>query len=80
MEYLLWYYEKLDVSIDDIKKVFRDMDFDIPAARVIKELPECAGFMGLPFAVYFKNSKAVAATTSIQNEKQIIEILDREFA
>ena len=59
---------------------FYDQDFDIPAAGFIRRLPECASFMGLPFTIYFKNSRGVAATTSIQNEGQITEILDREFS
>ena len=58
---------------------FRDLEFDIPSADFIKKLPECSSFMGLPFTVYFKNGKAVAATTSIQSKNQITEILDREF-
>jgi len=58
---------------------FYDQDFDIPAARFIRRLPECASFMGLPFTVYFKSSKVVAATTSIQTGGQITEILEREF-
>ena len=58
---------------------FYDQDFDIPAAGFIRRLPECASFMGLPFTVYFQNSKVVAATTSIQNGDQISKILDREF-
>lgn len=58
---------------------FRDMDFDIPAADFVKRLPECATFRGLPFTVYFKKGKVVAATTSIQTEEQVREILDREF-
>jgi len=58
---------------------FYDQDFDIPAAGFIKRLPECASFMGLPFTVYFQNSKVVAATTSIQNEGQICKILDGKF-
>ena len=58
---------------------FYDQDFDIPAAGFISRLPECASFMGLPFTVYFKNSKVVAATTSIQTQDQKSEILDREF-
>jgi len=57
----------------------RDMDFDIPAANFIKRLPECSSFMGLPFTVYFKNGKVVAATSSIQNRAQITEILGRVF-
>jgi thioredoxin 1 len=59
---------------------FRDMDFDIPASDFIKNLPECSFFMGLPFNVYFKKGKVVAATSSIQSKNQITEILDREFA
>lgn len=58
---------------------FRDMDFDIPSADFIKNIPECANFMGLPFTVYFKNGTVVATTTSIQNRGEIVEILDREF-
>ena len=58
---------------------FRDMDFDSPAASFIKDLPECSSFMGLPFTVYFKNGRVVKATTSIQNEKQITDILDEVF-
>ena len=52
---------------------FRDMDFDIQAALFIRSLPECSGFMGLPFTVYFKNGKVAAATTSIQRKNQIIQ-------
>jgi thioredoxin 1 len=36
--------------------------------------------MGLPFTVYYKNGKVVAATSSIQSKEQIQEILDREFS
>ncbi|MBN2160362.1 MAG: thioredoxin [Spirochaetes bacterium] len=58
---------------------FRDMDFDIPAAHVIRRLPECSTFRGLPFTVYYKKGEVVAATTSIQNEGQIRAILDKAF-
>lgn len=57
----------------------RDVDFDIPAASFIRSLPECALFMGLPFTVYFKDGKVVEATSSIQNERQITDILDDAF-
>ncbi len=57
----------------------RDMDFDIPAASFIRDLPECAHFIGLPFTVYFKNGRVVKATSSIQSEKQITDILDEVF-
>ena len=58
---------------------FCDQDFDTPAAGFIRNLPQCASFRGLPFTVYFKNGEVVAATTSIQDKNQIMEILDREF-
>ena len=58
---------------------FRDMDFDIPAAHLIKNLPQCASFQGLPFTVYFRKNRVVAATASIQSKNQIVAILDREF-
>lgn len=58
---------------------FRDMAFDSPEAAVIRNLPECRNFMGLPFTVYYKNGKVVAATSSIQSRDQITKILDREF-
>ena len=60
--------------------VFRDMDFDGPAGYNIRSLPECRRFNGLPFTIYYKNGKVVAATTSIQSKKQITTILDREFS
>jgi thioredoxin 1 len=59
---------------------FYDMEFDHPVATVIRNLPECRGFMGLPFTVYYKNGKVVKATTGIQNHEQITEVLDNEFA
>lgn len=59
---------------------FADMLFDHPDAQVIRNLPECRGFMGLPFTVYFKNGKVVKATTSIQTKDQVKSILDKEFS
>lgn len=58
---------------------FYDQDFDIEAAGFIRHLPACASFRGLPFTVYFKSSKVVEATTSIQTPDQIRKILDKEF-
>lgn len=58
---------------------FRDMAFDGPASNNIKVLPETRGFAGLPFTVYFKKGKVVAATSSIQTKQQVREILDRHF-
>ncbi len=70
--------EKSEKEYTHIKMA--DMDFDIPAADCIKNLPECEYFMGLPFTVYFKNGKVVKATTSIQSEQQITSILKEVFA
>jgi len=58
---------------------FMDMEFDIPDAHVIRNAPECAGFMGLPFTMYYKNGKVVKATTSIQSREQVEEILKEVF-
>lgn len=60
-----------------INVAFYDMNFDIPVAmETIRPLPECRSFMGLPFTVYYKNGKVVQATSSIQNEDQVRQILD----
>lgn len=58
---------------------FYDMPFDHPDAHVIRNLPECHGFMGLPFTVYFKKGEVVKATTSIQNQEQVESILKVHF-
>ncbi len=68
-----------DLKRDYVHVKFFDQDFDGPAASYIQGLPQCADFMGLPFTVYFKKGKLVAATSSIQSRKQVVEILDREF-
>lgn len=59
---------------------FRDMDFDIPVAAVIKNLPECRGFWGLPFTVYYRNSKVVKATSGIQSAKEVKGVLTEVFS
>lgn len=69
--------EELEKSYTHV--AFYSQDFDIPAAGFIKRLPECAGFRGLPFTVYFRKGEVVAATTSIQNRNQVTEILNKEF-
>ena len=69
--------EELEDKYKDVK--FYDMDFDVPDAYVIKNAPECAGFMGLPFTMYYKNGKVVKATTSIQDMDQVTSILDEQF-
>ena len=69
--------EKLESEYQHVRMV--DMDFDIPVASFIRNLPECSYFMGLPFTVYFKDGKVVEATSSIQDERQITGILNRVF-
>jgi thioredoxin 1 len=59
---------------------FADMEFDNPESHVIRNAPECANFMGLPFTVYYKNGKVVKATSSIQAMDQIREVLDEKFS
>jgi len=56
------------------------MAFDSPEAGIIRNAPMCSSFMGLPFTVYYKNGKMVKATTSIQNRKQITDILDEHLS
>jgi thioredoxin 1 len=58
---------------------FCDMDFDGPAADIIRGLPQTQLFMGLPFTIYYHRGEVVAATTSIQNEEEITLILDSKF-
>ena len=69
--------EKLESRYPHVQ--MKDMDFDIPTASFIRNLPECISFMGLPFTVYFKNSKVVKATSSIQGERQITDLLNEVF-
>jgi thioredoxin 1 len=69
--------EELENEYKHIK--FADMEFDSPDAKVIRNLPECRSFTGLPFVVYYKNGKVVKATSSIQSRDQITEILDGNF-
>lgn len=59
--------------------VFCDQDFNISAADFVRNLPECSSFMELPFTVYFRNGKVVAARSAIQGKEEITTILDREF-
>ena len=70
--------EELRDEYPDVK--FMDMLFDSPEAHVIRNAPECAGFMGLPFTMYYKNGKVVKATSSIQSKEQIKAILDEQFS
>lgn len=69
--------EDLESEYTHVK--FADMEFDSPESAVIRNAPECRGFMGLPYVVYYKNGKIVKATTSIQSKEQVTTILDKEF-
>jgi len=69
--------EELEDEYDHVS--FYDMEFDNPESHVIRNAPECRGFMGLPYVVYYKNGRIVKATSSIQSMDQVKEILDSEF-
>ncbi len=74
-------YESMEELEGEYKNVkFADMEFDSPDAKVIRNLPECRSFAGLPFVVYYKNRKVVKATSSIQSRDQITKILDKNFS
>ena len=70
--------EDLEGEYKNVK--FADMEFDSPESYVIRNAPECANFMGLPFTVYYKNGKLVKATSSIQSMPQVQEILEEQFS
>jgi thioredoxin 1 len=70
--------EELEEERTDVK--FAVMAFDSPEAGIIRNAPECRGFMGLPFTMYYKNGKVAKATSSIQSMDQVTGILDEYFA
>ena len=73
-------YGVMEELQDDYKHVaFRDLEFDAQHSHVIRNLPECRNFSGLPFTVYFKNGKVVQATSSIQNMDQVTSVLNNNF-
>jgi thioredoxin 1 len=69
--------EELEEERPDVK--FAVMSFDSPEAHIIRNAPECRGFMGLPFTMYYRNGKVVRATSSIQIMSQVTSVLDEEF-
>ncbi|WP_346858340.1 thioredoxin family protein [uncultured Draconibacterium sp.] len=69
--------EELEEERTNVK--FAVMAFDNPEAAVIRNAPDCRGFMGLPFTMYYKDGKVATATSSIQNMQQVTSILDEEF-
>jgi thioredoxin 1 len=71
--------EALQPKYPDVQ--FRDMEFDSPVGKeTIRALPETRSFNGLPFTVYFRNGRVVAATSSIQTKQQVREILNARLA
>lgn len=73
-------YAAMEILQDKYEHVlFCDMPFDHPEAHIIRQLPECRSFMGLPFTVYLKNGAVVKATTSVQSQEQIETILNAYF-
>jgi thioredoxin 1 len=70
--------EELEEERPEIK--FAVMAFDSPEAHIIRNAPECRGFMGLPFTLYYKNGKVAQATSSIQSMEQVTTILDKQFS
>lgn len=69
--------EELEGKYTNVK--FMDMAFDSSESHIVRNLPECQSFAGLPFTVYYKNGKVAKATSSIQSMEQVTEILDSEF-
>jgi thioredoxin 1 len=73
-------YEVMEEIEGEYKNIkFADMEFDSPESKIIRNLPECKSFQGLPFVVYYKNGKVVKATSSIQSRDQVTSILDEQF-
>ena len=73
-------YSAIEILKERFQQVaFYDIPFDHPEAHVIRNLPECRGFMGLPFTVYFKNGAVIKATTSIQSQDQVEAILKAHY-
>ncbi len=70
--------EEIEGEYEHVK--FADLAFDSAHSHVIRSLPECQTFNGLPFTVYFKNGKVVKATSSIQDMDQVTSILDENFS
>ena len=70
--------EELEEERTDVK--FAVMSFDTPEAHIIRNAPECRGFMGLPFTMYYKNGQVAQATSSIQNMDQVTAVLNEQFS
>lgn len=73
------YQAMIELEAGHPQVAFRDFAFDTPDAQVIRGLPECRGFMGLPFTIYYKDGKVVEATSGIRSKEQVKDILDSLF-
>lgn len=74
-------YGILEVLQDKHPNVqFRDIDFDDPVSDIVRKMPECNGFFGLPITVYLRNGQVVAATSSIQTAKEVKNVLKEVFS
>lgn len=72
--------EELEEDEDFSHVKFYSMGFDNPESDIIRNAPECRGFMGLPFTMYYKKGEVAKATTSIQSMQQVKENLDSYLA
>ena len=70
--------EELEEERTDVK--FAVMSFDSPEAHIIRNAPECMGFMGLPFNMYYKSGQVAKATSSIQNMDQVTAVLNEQYS
>jgi thioredoxin 1 len=73
------YQAMIELESEYPQVALRDMAFDTPDAHLIRGLPECRGFMGLPFTVYFKKGQVVEATSGILSKEQVSSTLNRLF-
>lgn len=70
--------EELEEERTDVK--FAVMSFDSPEAHIIRNAPECRGFLGLPFNMYYKSGQVAKATSSIQNMDQVTAVLNEQYS
>ncbi len=58
---------------------FYVIEFDARYSRVLRNHELASEFISLPYTFYFKNGKAVKATESIQNKKQVKTIIEEHL-
>ncbi len=69
--------ENLEEKYENVK--FYDIEFDARYSRVLRNHELASEFISLPYTFYFKNGKAVKATESIQNKKQVKTIIEEHL-